>query len=187
MHVTPPDVLVVGAGLAGLTCAGELTAAGLDVLVLEAGDVVGGRVRTDRVDGFLLDRGFQLLNPAYPALRKVVDLDALDLRPFDAGVVIASQGRQIVLADPRRSPRDVGTLRSRSTGSTREKHRFARYAVRVAASAAAKLKAQPDVPWGEAFDVVPPESWRAWLCGFPVGGRGVLVVDRAELCRRSWL
>ncbi|MGA9343950.1 MAG: NAD(P)/FAD-dependent oxidoreductase [Nocardioidaceae bacterium] len=150
--MTSPDVLVVGAGLAGLTCAGELTAAGLDVLVLEAGDAVGGRVRTDRVDGFLLDRGFQLLNPAYPALRKVVDLDALDLRPFDAGVVIASQGRHSVLADPRRSPRDVGTLLSRSTGSTREKLRFARYAVRVAASAAATLKAQPDVPWGEAFD-----------------------------------
>ncbi len=151
--MTSPDVVVVGAGLAGLTCAVELTAAGLDVLVLEASDTVGGRVRTDRVDGFQLDRGFQLLNPAYPAVRKVVDLDALDLRSFEAGIVVASNGAQSVLADPRRSPRDVGSLLGRSTGSLREKLRFARYAVRVSTSATHKLKSQPDVPWGEAFDV----------------------------------
>lgn len=53
-----PEVVVVGAGLAGLACARHLSAAGVDVLVLEAEDVVGGRVRTDAVDGMLLDRGF---------------------------------------------------------------------------------------------------------------------------------
>jgi phytoene dehydrogenase-like protein len=62
------DVVVVGAGLAGLACARGLTARGLDVRVLEAGDAVGGRVRTDHVDGFTLDRGFQVLNTGYPAL-----------------------------------------------------------------------------------------------------------------------
>ena len=82
------DVVVIGAGLAGLACAGALTGSGLDVLVLEAGDAVGGRVRTDRVDGFLLDRGFQLLNPAYPAVRRLVDLPALGLQPFAAGVAV---------------------------------------------------------------------------------------------------
>src|SRR5690606_35909988 len=64
------DVIVVGAGLAGLRAATVLTEAGLDVLVLDASDAVGGRQRTDRVDGFLLDRGFQVLNPAYPSVRR---------------------------------------------------------------------------------------------------------------------
>ncbi len=66
------DVVVVGAGLAGLGCAERVAAAGRTVAVLEAGDEVGGRQRTDAVDGFLLDRGFQVLNPAYPAVRRWV-------------------------------------------------------------------------------------------------------------------
>ena len=82
-------IVVVGAGLAGLACAQRLTAAGLEVIVLEASDAVGGRVRTDEIDGFRCDRGFQLINPAYPALGRVVDLDQLDLRAFGAGVVVA--------------------------------------------------------------------------------------------------
>ena len=73
------DAVIVGAGLAGLSCAVDLHEAGYDVVVLEASDGVGGRVRTDTVDELLLDRGFQLLNPAYPALRGFVDLEALDL------------------------------------------------------------------------------------------------------------
>jgi phytoene dehydrogenase-like protein len=59
-------VLVVGAGLSGLACAQRLAAAGLEVRVLEASDAVGGRVRTDVIDGFRCDRGFQLVNPSYP-------------------------------------------------------------------------------------------------------------------------
>ena len=76
------DVVVVGAGLAGLRCAQVLSSAGRDVVVLEASDGVGGRIRTDRIDGFLVDRGFQLLNPAYPAVRRWVDVDALGLQPL---------------------------------------------------------------------------------------------------------
>jgi phytoene dehydrogenase-like protein len=62
-------VVVVGAGLAGLACALDLVAAGRDVRLVEASDGVGGRVRTDAVDGFLLDRGFQVILEAYPELR----------------------------------------------------------------------------------------------------------------------
>ncbi|MGA8979153.1 MAG: FAD/NAD(P)-binding protein, partial [Pedococcus sp.] len=71
------DVVVVGAGMAGLTCALALEARGLDVLVVEAADEVGGRVRTEVVDGHLCDVGFQLLNPSYPAVRHIVDIEAL--------------------------------------------------------------------------------------------------------------
>lgn len=113
-------VVVVGAGLAGLACAVRLHDAGVPVLVLEASDAVGGRVRTDVVDGFRCDRGFQLLNPAYPEVPRVLDLDALDVRSFGAGVVLASGGRRHLLGDPRRLPAalpgDVlagGSLRSK--------------------------------------------------------------------------
>ncbi|WP_411285951.1 NAD(P)/FAD-dependent oxidoreductase [Lapillicoccus sp.] len=107
------DVVVVGAGLAGLECARSLLRRGLAVEVLEASDAVGGRVRTDRVDGFLVDRGFQVINPSYPALRSLVDVGALDLKPFAAGLGVRRPDGIHVLADPRRSPtRLLATLRS---------------------------------------------------------------------------
>ena len=98
------DVVVVGAGLAGLVAALRLVEDGRDVVVLEASDGVGGRVRTDEVEGFLLDRGFQVLLTAYPAVRRWLDADALDLRPFAPGVVIHRRGRTVRLADPFRAP-----------------------------------------------------------------------------------
>ncbi len=98
------DVIVVGAGLAGLTCALRLTAAGRSVIVLEASDGVGGRVRTDMVDGFRLDRGFQVLLTGYPAARRWFDYDGLDLRAFSPGVRIRHRGRFQRLADPFQAP-----------------------------------------------------------------------------------
>jgi phytoene dehydrogenase-like protein len=98
------DVVVIGAGLAGLTCAVRLHEAGRRVVVLEASDGVGGRVRTDVVDGFRVDRGFQVLLTGYPAARRWFDYDALDLRSFSPGVLIRSRGRFHRLADPFQSP-----------------------------------------------------------------------------------
>ena len=98
------DVLVVGAGIAGLTCARELERSGLEVEVLEASDAVGGRVRTDVVDGFRCDRGFQLVNPAYPALRDLVDVGALELRQFAAGAALAGPEGVAIGEETRRSP-----------------------------------------------------------------------------------
>src|SRR3954452_8427303 len=97
-------VIVVGAGMAGLACAQRLTRAGVEVLVLEASDAVGGRVRTDVIDGYRCDRGFQLINPAYQVLKKVLDLEELDLRAFDAGAVVAHGFQRWTVADPRREP-----------------------------------------------------------------------------------
>lgn len=98
------DVVVIGAGLAGLRCATLLARAGRDVVVLDAADDVGGRQRTDRVDGFLLDRGFQVVNPRYDALARALDPADLDLRPFPVGVRVVHGGRSDVLAHPLRHP-----------------------------------------------------------------------------------
>ncbi len=107
------DVLVIGAGLAGLQCARELQAAGRDVRVWESSDDVGGRIRTDKVDGFLMDRGFQVLNPAYPAVRRFADLKALQLQPLGAGIGVRLDTGLEVLAHPLREPGLIaGTLRS---------------------------------------------------------------------------
>src|SRR4029453_6385526 len=87
-------VYVVGAGLAGLRCPRRLHDQGVAVTVLEAGDGVGDRVRTDRVEDFLLDRGFQVLLTAYPEAAEALDYGRLELRPFDPGA-IGPTGRQL--------------------------------------------------------------------------------------------
>ncbi len=104
------DVLVVGAGLAGLRCAGVLASAGRDVRVWEASDAIGGRVRTDVVDGFRCDRGFQVLNPAYPELKRAVDVSALHLQPFGAGVAVRRLDDAAVWVHPLRSPAKVPAM-----------------------------------------------------------------------------
>jgi phytoene dehydrogenase-like protein len=86
------DVVIVGAGLAGQRCASVREHAGLSVTVLEARDAVGGRVRTDVIDGFRCDRGFQVLNPSYPQVKSAIDIDALDLKRFDAGLRVRTSG-----------------------------------------------------------------------------------------------
>jgi len=102
--VAAPRVIVVGAGLSGLSCAVDLHRAGAAPLVLEGSDGVGGRVRTDEVEGFLLDRGFQVLLTAYPEARRLLDYRSLSLRRFFPGAVIRSDGRFARLADPWRRP-----------------------------------------------------------------------------------
>jgi phytoene dehydrogenase-like protein len=108
-----PQVVIVGAGLAGLCCALHLQERGVRVLLLEANGEVGGRVRTDRVDGFLLDRGFQVLLTAYPEARAMLDLASLRLGRFAPGALIRTGDRFVCVADPFRRPvHALGTLLS---------------------------------------------------------------------------
>jgi hypothetical protein len=98
------DVVIVGAGLAGLCCARQLVGAVLRPVILEASDGVGGRIRTDIVDGFRLDRGFQVFLTSYPEARAVLNYEALKLRAFRPGACIRYGGHFYRLADPWRHP-----------------------------------------------------------------------------------
>ncbi|MER5650544.1 NAD(P)/FAD-dependent oxidoreductase [Streptosporangium sp. NPDC002524] len=100
----PDTVVIVGAGLAGLACALRLRSAGVEVRVVEAADEVGGRVRTDVVDGFRLDHGFQVFNTAYPEAARVLDVAALDLRPIPSGLISFERGRRERFMLPWRHP-----------------------------------------------------------------------------------
>jgi len=123
------DVAVVGAGLAGMAAAHEVVESGRSVVVLERSDGVGGRVRTDEVDGFLLDRGFQVLLTAYPELNRQVDLHALDLRRFEPGAVVYNgdtfaPDRFRVVGDPLRRPRTLFETVLAPVGSVADKARI---------------------------------------------------------------
>ncbi len=108
------QIIIVGAGLAGLTCGRLVQQRGHSIALYEASDGVGGRVRSDYADGFTFDRGFQVLFDSYPAVRRQLDLAALDLRCFEPGAVICRNGQRTVLTDPLRE-RDLAALLQAAT------------------------------------------------------------------------
>lgn len=140
------DVAIVGAGLAGLAAARHLHAKSFTVALLEAQDDVGGRVRTDLVDGFRLDRGFQILLTAYPELKRQVDLDALDLHNFDPGALVMMHGRSYAVTDPFRAPRGaVSTVRA-PIGTIADKVRIALLRARTLRGDPRELLRGQDLP-----------------------------------------
>ncbi len=139
------DVVIVGAGLSGLAAARQLSIFGFDVTVLESARRVGGRVQTDlHESGALLDRGFQLYNPAYPEAARVLDHEALDLRPFSAAVIAATPHGHVKLADPRTIPGWALPSASWSSGSPISKLAFVRYALAQSKRSAADISRHND-------------------------------------------
>jgi phytoene dehydrogenase-like protein len=139
-----PDVVLVGAGLAGLACALRLQEAGASVRVLEASDGVGGRVRTDVVDGFRLDRGFQVLLTAYPEARRVLDYAALDLRPFLPGALVRRSSHFHELSDPWRRPSRLWTTLTAGVGTLADRLRMARLRGRTQHGSLPELFRRPE-------------------------------------------
>ncbi|MEM0965605.1 MAG: NAD(P)/FAD-dependent oxidoreductase [Verrucomicrobiota bacterium] len=137
-------VLVVGAGMAGLSCAVHLQRAGIPSRVFEASDDVGGRVRTDCVNGFLLDRGFQVYLDAYPETGKLLDLESLDLRGFAPGALVYKEGNLYRLMDVFRRPNSaIASLRA-PIGSFADKLRVGRMRSRLLRSSLAEIASRPD-------------------------------------------
>jgi phytoene dehydrogenase-like protein len=139
-----PDVVIIGAGLAGLCCARRLQEKGISFQILEASDGIGGRVRTDLVDGFLLDRGFQVLLEGYPEARHVLDYDALQLKSFDPGALIWFAGRLNRFIDPWRKTGEWRAAYDSPVGSLADKLRMARLRSRLKNTSSEKIFSRPE-------------------------------------------
>lgn len=165
------EVVVVGAGLAGLACARHLSRAGVAVAVLEAEDAVGGRVRTDVVDGMLLDRGFQVHNTGYPEAQRVLDHPALDLQNFAAGALVRIGDRLHKVGDPLRVPTWAAGTVLAPIGSVKDKVLIGRLAAGAALHSADTLLARRETTTYDALrarglsDTVIDRFFRPFLSG----------------------
>ncbi len=145
MRKIKDEVVIVGGGLAGLACALRLHAAGVQSLIVESGDAVGGRVRTDVVDGFLLDRGFQVFLDAYPEAGALLDKSALDLRPFKSGALVFQNGKLRRVMDVFREPQYLLASALAPIGSLTDKLRVALLKWRLSRASMADIAAHEDV------------------------------------------
>lgn len=144
------EVAIIGAGLAGLACARILVEGGKKVVVFEAADAVGGRIRTDHVDGFLLDRGFQVFLTAYPEAKRWLDYRALDLKTFFNGALIHKGGKLHRLADPFREPKAALATLVAPIGSPMDKLRVLRLRKATQAPRMDEVMSRPEVTALEA-------------------------------------
>lgn len=124
------SVVVIGAGLAGLNCARTLIDHGIDTVILEKSDRIGGRIKTDLVDGFRFDHGFQVINPSYSEIQGLNIEAALDLQPLPKGYEIALDDKGYLVGDPRSSVRFLKGDISTRTGSLKAKIAFLTYLLR---------------------------------------------------------
>jgi len=145
MSVLKEPVLIVGGGLTGLACANHLHAAGAEPLILEGSDAVGGRMRTDVVEGFLLDRGFQVFLDAYPEAGGLLDKQRLNLRPFKPGALVFTQGRMRRVMDVFREPHHLLGSVLAPIGSIADKLRVALLKWRLSRTTIEEISAHEDV------------------------------------------
>lgn len=138
------DVLIIGAGLAGLSCAKTLADHGIDFLLLEASEEVGGRIGSDHLDGFILDRGFQVFSTAYPEAKRMLDYPSLELHHFFPGAVIRYFGKWHRMPDPFRHPlQSIHTLFT-PIGTLSDKIRVAIFRHRAGAGTLNDLFQRPE-------------------------------------------
>jgi phytoene dehydrogenase-like protein len=149
------DVVIIGAGLAGLSCALALDAAGIPASLLEASDRPGGRVRTDLVEGFRLDRGFQVMLTAYPEAKRLLDYGALQLQKFEPGALVWHGGRFHRFADPLRNPGGAAKFLLDPIIPVADKLRVAQLRARVQQGTDEELFARPETTTRAYLDAIP--------------------------------
>jgi len=176
------DVVIVGAGVAGLAAAHHLARAGLTTTVLEAAPHIGGRLVTEKVDGFRLDRTGQLLSTSYPELRRIPALDSLPLREFSPGVLLHIDGRHHRAGEPAAAPPTPrsargalttaralasapGRERTQRTNRTAGRSRLTAALTRLAATPPDRLLARPQLPAAQALSAhgFPPRAIEGFL------------------------
>ncbi len=145
MNTKPVDVLIVGAGLAGLTAAKILKNAGKQIKILEASDGVGGRVRTDKVNGFLLDRGFQVLLTAYPETKHFLDYKALDFRKFNSGAIVLNEKGITEIGDPLKNPATLFKTLVSPVGTMADKLKMLALKLKLGATDITTLFEKPEI------------------------------------------
>jgi phytoene dehydrogenase-like protein len=138
------QVVIIGAGVAGLCCALRLQEKDVPFQILEASDAPGGRVRTDRVDGFLLDRGFQVLLTAYPEARRLLDHRALRLRTFSPGALVRTGGKLHRVSDPFRQPWTLPATLLAPIGRLQDKMSIARLRSQVRSGTVEEIWQRPE-------------------------------------------
>jgi len=144
-------VTIVGAGLAGLSCARELKAHGVESVLLEAADHVGGRVYTDEHEGFLLDRGFQVMLTAYPECRRLLDYESLHLKKFYPGALVRFGGKCHRMADPWRHPAEAAASLASPIGTFMDKMRVSSLRTSVTQATIADLFKRPELSTMQAL------------------------------------
>ncbi len=147
----PRQVVIIGAGIAGLCCALRLQEKNIPCVVLEASEAPGGRVRTDKVDGFLLDRGFQVLLTAYPEARRLLDYRALRLRTFAPGALVRVRGKLHRVSDPFRQPWTLPATLLAPVGSLADKLAVVRLRSRVRRGTVEEIWTRPETSSLEAL------------------------------------
>lgn len=148
---TSPDVVIIGAGLAGLSCARHLADASISFQIIEASDGIGGRVRTDQQEGFLFDRGFQVLLTAYPEAQRTLDYHALDLKKFTPGSFSWFAGRMNKLIDPWRTPGGWTEAFKSDFGTLMDKLRILRLRSRLRGASIEQLFQRPETSTKDAL------------------------------------
>ena len=145
MNIRHKEVIIVGAGLAGLSCARRLMKDNIPFLILEADQRIGGRIKTDRRDGFILNHGFQVLQTAYPEARRVLDYDRLALRPFAPGAIIRIGEDFHRIADPWRHPRALWSTLTAPIGTMADRLRLIRLVLDVRRGTPSRIFQQKDM------------------------------------------
>jgi phytoene dehydrogenase-like protein len=149
--MSKPDVLIIGAGLSGLSAALHLQQAGKQVLILEGSDRVGGRLKTDEQEGFLFDHGFQVFLSAYPEAKRLLDYPALELKSFRAGALILTDQGRSVIGDPLREPSSLFSTLFSPIGTLKDKLNMLWLRQRSLGMDLPKLFSQPEMSAGKAL------------------------------------